>query len=67
MKTDILEQLRYLNYAPSVQMQEIPPDITGLTEEEEEIIKELNEEKEDEETRMMRDIKDEARLGEVLA
>lgn len=30
VKTKIFEQLRYLNGAPSVQMQEIPPDIGGI-------------------------------------
>lgn len=63
VKLEILEQLRYLDYAPSVQMQEIPPDITGLTEEEEEIIRELNEEKES--TRKMKTMKDEARESEL--
>jgi len=44
VKQEIVEQIRNLNQAPSVQMQEIPPDITGLTEEEEEIIRDLNQE-----------------------
>ncbi|KAI5953188.1 HOS2 [Candida jiufengensis] len=44
VKQEIMEQIRYLNSAPSVQMYEIPPDITGLTEEEDQILKELNEE-----------------------
>jgi histone deacetylase HOS2 len=44
VKQEIMEQIRNLNQAPSVQMQEIPPDITGLTEEEEEIIRDLNQE-----------------------
>lgn len=63
VKQDIIEQLRYLSYAPSVQMQEIPPDITGLTEEEDEIIRELNEE--DDTTRETQKTKDEARTGEL--
>lgn len=65
VKKYILEQLRFINYAPSVQMQEIPPDLTGLTEEEEQAIRELNEE--EEETRKYQAVKDEARLGEVYA
>ncbi|KAF8455873.1 hypothetical protein BGX38DRAFT_1087671 [Terfezia claveryi] len=32
VKTKIFEQLRYINGAPSVQMQEIPPDIGGIQE-----------------------------------
>lgn len=63
VKQDILEQLRYLAYAPSVQMQEIPPDITGLTEDEDQIIKELNEEQD--EARSTQNTKDEARVGEL--
>jgi histone deacetylase HOS2 len=63
VKQDILEQLRYLAYAPSVQMQEIPPDITGLTEDEDQIIKELNEEQD--EARATQNTKDEARVGEL--
>lgn len=45
----ILEQVRYLDYAPSVQMREVPPDITGLTEDEEKAIREMNEEQNEEE------------------
>lgn len=44
IKQEILEQLRYLDYAPSVPMTEIPPDLTGLSDEEDRVIKELNEE-----------------------
>ncbi|KAK7687382.1 hypothetical protein QCA50_009247 [Cerrena zonata] len=66
VKLEILEQLRYLTHAPSVQMQEIPPDITGLTEEEEEIIKELNLENDDDETRKTQDMKDESRDSEMM-
>ncbi|KAK6464290.1 hypothetical protein DFJ63DRAFT_67851 [Scheffersomyces coipomensis] len=64
VKQEILEQIRYLNHAPSVQMQEIPPDITGLTEDEEQMIKELNEESESQ--RANKQLKDEARDGEVM-
>lgn len=65
VKNYILEQLRFINYAPSVQMQEIPPDLTGLTDEEEEAIRELN--AESDEARALQGIKDEARTGEMLA
>ncbi|KAG7196289.1 histone deacetylase [Scheffersomyces spartinae] len=44
VRQTIMEQIRYLSHAPSVQMREIPPDLTGLTDEEEELIRELNEE-----------------------
>jgi histone deacetylase HOS2 len=66
VKQEVLEQLRYLTYAPSVQMQEIPPDITGLTEEEEDIIKELNSMNDDKDVRIMKNIKDEARSSEMV-
>lgn len=66
VRTEILEQLRNLNYAPSVRMDEIPPDITGLTQEEEELIKELNEEKDEPETRQMQIEKDDSRQGESI-
>lgn len=65
VKNYILEQLRFIGHAPSVQMQEIPPDISGLTEEEEKIIQELN--AENDETRQHQAVKDEARQGEILA
>lgn len=65
VKQEILEQLRYLNYAPSVQMQEIPPDITGLTQEEEDIIKELNENSDESDARSSQKIKDESRTTEL--
>lgn len=60
VKQEILEQLRYLNHAPSVQMSEIPPDLTGLTEEEDEMIRELNEDNE----RDNKIVQDEARDSE---
>lgn len=65
VKNYILEQLRFIGHAPSAQMQEIPPDISGLTEEEEKIIQELN--AENDETRQHQAVKDEARQGEILA
>lgn len=62
VRHEILEQVRYLNHAPSVQMYEIPPDLTGLTDEEEDAIKELNEENEREKKIM----KDESKTGEFM-
>lgn len=61
VKTTILEQIRQLGHAPLVQMQQVPPDILGLTEEEEEMIRELNHEQE----RQKAIEKDAARVGEV--
>lgn len=57
-----MEQIRYLNQAPSVQMYEIPPDFTGLTDEEDKAIAEMNQDAEREE-RMM---KDDVRTGELM-
>lgn len=62
-----LESIRYMKGAPSVWMDaEIIPtqDISGLTEEEEEAIKELNEENET--WRLEQIEKDNARLGEMM-
>lgn len=67
VKQVVLEQLRYLTAAPSVQMQEIPPDITAMTEEEDNLIKELNQENDSEQERNISKIKDEAREGETFA
>lgn len=64
VKQDALEQLRNLNHAPSVQMRQIPPDLTGLTEEEEEIIRDLNQDVDGE--RDIKTVKDEARYGELM-
>lgn len=64
VKQYILEQLRELDYAPSVRMQAIPPDIGGLTEEEDKIIEELN--AESEEGRRMQMVKDDARGEELV-
>lgn len=33
VKTQVMEQLRYLNGAPSIQMQEVPPDLMGYDQE----------------------------------
>jgi len=57
-----MEQLRFLNGAPSVQMNEIPPDFSKLSKEEEDEINELNNE-----DRMIIDAKDNARIGELEA
>lgn len=62
VKQNVLEQLRFLDHAPAVQMREIPPDLTGLTEEEDAVIKELNEEND----RDMVTMKEEARVGELM-
>ncbi|CQB90205.1 Uncharacterised protein [Chlamydia trachomatis] len=62
VQTTIMEQIRYLNHAPSVQMYEIPPDLTGLTEDEDKAIQELNEDMERDEKIM----KDETKLGELM-
>ena len=43
----INEQLRFVSFAPSVQMQEIPPDLAGLRDEVEERLREEKEEDED--------------------
>ncbi|KAI9830556.1 MAG: hypothetical protein M1819_005514 [Sarea resinae] len=43
----VLEQLRYLQGAPSVQMQEIPPDIMGLRDEIDEELAELRDDSDD--------------------
>ncbi|GMM34945.1 histone deacetylase [Saccharomycopsis crataegensis] len=56
----ILEQVRFLNGAPSVRMDEAPTTYAKLTEDEEAELKELNEEYE----REKKKIKDEARNGE---
>ena len=57
-----MEQIRYLNHAPSVQMYEIPPDLTGLTEDEDKGNSKLNEDMERDEKIM----KDETKLGELM-
>ncbi|CCE64242.1 hypothetical protein TPHA_0H00320 [Tetrapisispora phaffii CBS 4417] len=62
-----LEHIRYLQGAPSVRMDaELIPtqDITGLTVEEEEMIKELNQD--DEQQRLMQIEKENAKLGEFM-
>jgi histone deacetylase HOS2 len=43
----INEELRFVNHAPSVQMQDIPPDIMGLRDEVEEEMKEKQEDEDD--------------------
>ena len=66
VKETVLEQLRFLQHAPLVQMQEIPPDIAGITEEEEEAIRALNEEQNEEMIRAEKAVKDEARPRELV-
>lgn len=66
VKAKVLEQLRNLNGAPSVQMNEIPPDFKKLTPEEEKEINEMNNKAEEEEQRSMKNIKDNARNGEMV-
>jgi histone deacetylase HOS2 len=46
LKQRILEQLRYLDGAPSIQMQEIPPDIQGFLEDGEDEQREAKEDSE---------------------
>lgn len=58
----IMEHLRYLNGAPSVQMQEIPPDLEGFKVEIDEMI--LEEAKEREKGRKTRE-KAQGRHGEL--
>lgn len=67
VKQRVLEQLRYIDHAPSVRMDEIPPDFSGLTDEEDELIKEINEEQDNAEMRQALMIKDEARVSETFA
>ncbi|OBT67623.1 hypothetical protein VE03_03780 [Pseudogymnoascus sp. 23342-1-I1] len=43
----INEELRFVNHAPSVQMQDIPPDLTGLRDEVEDEIRENREDKDE--------------------
>lgn len=59
VRQHILEQLRFIDAAPLVRMAEIPPDFGGFTEEEEEILRELNEERDG-------PVKDDVRAGEVV-
>lgn len=63
--TAVIEQLRYLNGAPSVQMQEIPPDIFGRTDELERTEKDEREDRLADERDVDREQKDRARVGEV--
>lgn len=61
VKIRVLEQLRMLNGAPSVQMNEIPPDFRKLSPEEEAELDELNQQE-----RWLQDSKDQARHGELV-
>ncbi|KAK7208433.1 histone deacetylase phd1 [Myxozyma melibiosi] len=67
VKHRVLEQLRYLQGAPSVQMQLQPPDIEGFLEDEEERLKEERERKHEAEVRAEKEMKDRARVGELYA
>lgn len=44
VRTEVLELLRSITFAPSIQMQQIPPDLLGLTQDEDDAINELNQE-----------------------
>ncbi len=59
LRSNILQQLRYLNGAPSVQFNEIPDDPWRLSDEEEKEIEDLNESE-----RQQQEMKDEARMKE---
>ncbi|KAJ8097013.1 hypothetical protein POJ06DRAFT_37873 [Lipomyces tetrasporus] len=63
VRARVLEQLRYLNGAPSVQMQVAPPDIEGFLDEEEGRLQEERESTND--ARNERETKDRARTGEL--
>lgn len=60
----ITEELRFLNHAPSVQMKEIPPDLTGLRQEVED---EIVEEREQEESYRKEREEEVGRDGELAA
>ncbi|GMM45436.1 histone deacetylase [Pichia kluyveri] len=71
LRVQLMENLRYLNQAPSVQMQEIPPDLQNLTTDEEtKILDRLKREskfdKYKDEQRYYINKKDESRRGELL-
>ncbi|KAL7666165.1 Histone deacetylase [[Candida] zeylanoides] len=66
VQQEVLEQLRFLQYAPSVAMAEIPPDLTGLTEEEDRALEEMNREADEEGCRRDEVARDNARVGEQM-
>ncbi|ANB13365.1 histone deacetylase HOS2 [Sugiyamaella lignohabitans] len=65
VKTQVLEQLRFLNGAPSVQMQIIPPDIEGHDDETDRAIADKHEDDNKDEMDMDLNLKDEKRKGEL--
>ncbi|ODV92717.1 hypothetical protein CANCADRAFT_1312 [Tortispora caseinolytica NRRL Y-17796] len=65
VRARILEELRYLNHAPSVQMQIMPPDIAGFLEEEEKRLQEEKQAAHEREYRASQEQKDAARAGEM--
>ncbi|ODV98069.1 hypothetical protein PACTADRAFT_47889 [Pachysolen tannophilus NRRL Y-2460] len=72
LKITVLEQLRFLNGAPSCSMNEIPPDLQGFTKDDEEAFYEKLKEQDfndkfiDGEARDKKIMKDEARIGELM-
>lgn len=71
VRVQLMENLRYLDYAPSVQMQEIPPDIHNVEEDEQKdvadrIEKEVAKDKYLDEQRYWLSSKDLARPGELV-
>ena len=58
----VREQLRFVNFAPSVQFQTIPPDLAGIRDEVEERLKEEHEERKED---MLRQVK-ESGVGERM-
>lgn len=71
LRVQLLENLRYLNQAPSVQMQEIPPDLQNITDDKEaqlvdRIKRESEIDKYKDAERYYVNKKDESRRGELL-
>lgn len=72
LNSQLMENLRYLNQAPSVQMQEIPPDLQNMTDDKEsELFDQLKKESKvnkflDEERYYINE-RDESRLGELMS
>lgn len=66
IKIRILEQLRLINGAPSVQMQVIPPDIEGHDDDIDRAVKENEEDNHKDEKDVDREKKDSARRGELV-
>lgn len=68
VRIQVLEQVRALAFAPLVQMHQIPPDLSGLTEEEDKAIATLLMESEDtaEDARLNQMEKDSVRTGEFM-